>query len=94
MHGRVGGTLACYRSMCSVSRRGAPLQPKASALPPGQADPPRALCERARARLHAAGEGRHVTVMPICMNVASNSLHDDSMRIVTRVADKPPGPFS
>jgi len=41
-----GGTLACYRSMCSASRRGAPLQPERSALPPGQADPPH--FERAR----------------------------------------------
>ena len=55
MHGRVGRTLACYRSMCSVSRRGAPLQPKR--LTPGQADPPH--FERARAAADAAGEGRH-----------------------------------
>ena len=31
-----GGTLACYRSMCSVSRRGAPLQPERPTLRPGR----------------------------------------------------------
>ena len=31
-----GGTLACYRSMCSVSRRGAPLQPERPTPRPGR----------------------------------------------------------
>ena len=31
-----GGTLACYRSMCSVSRRGAPLQPERPTTRPGR----------------------------------------------------------
>ena len=41
-----GATLACYRSMCSASRRGVCLCNR-SALPPGQAAPPH--FERARA---------------------------------------------
>ena len=40
-----GGTLACYRSMCYVSRRGAPLQPERPTPRPGR--PPH--FERARA---------------------------------------------
>ena len=36
MHERARGTLACYRSMCSASRRGAPLQPERPTPRPGR----------------------------------------------------------
>ena len=52
-----GGTLVCCRSMCSASRRGAPLGSE-RLLPTGQADPPRfqrACCSASRSsRAHTS----------------------------------------
>ena len=54
--GVCGERFVLPQHMCRVSRRGAPLQPK-RLTPPGARPTPRTLS--ARARLHAAGEGRH-----------------------------------